>query len=190
MTTGAVILAGGESRRLGRPKQLVRFHGNTLVRLSVSAARHSHCDAVCVVTGAYADAVEREVLGLGATVVHNAGWREGMAASIRCGVAWADRAGHEAIVLCVCDQPHLAASHINALIARFAGEPVGSRYAGAVGVPAIFGREQFSALTALERDRGARDLLASAAAVEWPAGEIDVDREEDLPASCAILSAR
>ena len=178
MTAAVVILAAGASRRLGYPKQLVAPRGISLVRRAVTAAKDSRCDAVCVVTGAHAEAVAREADG--AAVVHNEGWEEGIASSIRCGVLWAEAAGHDVVVLCVCDQPRLSGAHIDALLGAFCGAAVASRYSGTLGVPAVFGRAQFADLLTLTGDRGARRLLAGAAAVDWPCGAVDVDTVDDM----------
>jgi len=57
----AVVLAAGESSRLGRPKQLVEFRGRSLIRGAVEAAREAGCSPVVVVLGAKAETVRREI---------------------------------------------------------------------------------------------------------------------------------
>ena len=175
----AAILAAGESRRLGRPKQLLPFRGTTLLRAIACEACISACDRVAVVVGAHAASVAGTVQGLPVAVVPNVLWQEGMAASIRCAVAWAVRGGSDALALLVCDQPALNAAHLDRLVAEYRvhRHPIASRYAGALGVPAVFGAAEFPQLFALSGDIGARRVLAATRphAVDWPDGACDVD---------------
>lgn len=83
------ILAAGASRRLGRAKQLLSFGGKPLVRHVADVVALAACAEVAVVVGAEDDAVRGALEGARATIAHNAQWREGIASSIRCAVAWA-----------------------------------------------------------------------------------------------------
>ncbi len=86
MKYGLLLLAAGESRRLGRPKQLLRFRGRTLLQHACLTANGAGCfAAVVVVLGAFADEIRREAGTLGATVVVNRNWKAGVGASIRGG---------------------------------------------------------------------------------------------------------
>ncbi|MBL0171674.1 MAG: NTP transferase domain-containing protein [Gemmatimonadaceae bacterium] len=86
-----VVLAAGESRRLGSPKQLlVDEAGRPLVARAAIALLEAGCSPVLVVTGAQDQAVSAAVRALGVTVVHNAVWTEGIGSSIRCAVEWAE----------------------------------------------------------------------------------------------------
>src|SRR5437763_12750721 len=58
---GAVVLAAGGSSRFGRPKQLLTFRGETLVRRAVRAASEAGCDPVIVVAGNLGDAIRSEL---------------------------------------------------------------------------------------------------------------------------------
>src|SRR4051812_39871586 len=116
MTVGAIVLAAGASRRLGCAKQLVMYRGQPLLSHALRAVRGTACASTCVVLGARALELVPLVTSEGAEPVHNPRWESGMASSIRCGVAWADREGHDAVLLCVCDQPHVATAHLDALI--------------------------------------------------------------------------
>jgi len=80
----AIILAAGASRRLGRPKQLVRLGGESLLRRTVRAALA--CDPVLVVLGSQAEAMAADLAGLPVIQVLNRDWEEGMASSIRAGI--------------------------------------------------------------------------------------------------------
>jgi CTP:molybdopterin cytidylyltransferase MocA len=186
----AVLLAAGASRRLGRPKQLVRLAGRSLVRRAAEAALGAGCAPLFAVVGAHADEVLRELEPLAAVPVRNAGWQEGIASSIRAGVAAAEAAapGCDGALLLLVDQPRVDAELLRRLLARFgAGRgalPVASAYGGGRGVPAVFPRASFAALAALRGDRGAKALLEAPGAevleVPFPDGELDLDEPADL----------
>jgi CTP:molybdopterin cytidylyltransferase MocA len=174
MSTAAIILAAGASRRLGRPKQLVEIAGEPLVHKIARVALEA-CDRVAVIEGAVS--LREPLADVPVEVVRNSGWEEGIASSIRAGIRWASDA--DAVVLLTCDQHELAPSHLHALLAhRFAA----SRYDGALGIPAVFPRGSFPALLELEGDRGAKPLLACATPVDWPGGLHDLDVPRDLDA--------
>lgn len=185
---GAVILAAGGSRRLGRAKQLLLHHDQPLLRAIAAQVCASSCARAAVVLGADADVIRGAVAGLALEVLTNPTWEEGMASSIRCGVAWAE--GCAALVLLVCDQPRLSADHVDRLAAAWrasaaqqdGGCIIASRYAGVLGVPALFPRRTFAALRALRGGQGARELLRGGEpviAVDWPDGAADVDTPQD-----------
>ncbi len=169
--TAAVILAAGASTRLGEPKQLVVLAGETLLERAVRIARDAGCRPVVAVLGAEAARIQERCALSGAEVLVNEAWPEGMASSIRVGVG--ALGGGDGALLMTCDQPAVTAEHLRALIAN--GEVTASAYSGRRGVPAYFPAASFPALLELRGDAGARELLRSAAAVELPGGELDVD---------------
>jgi molybdenum cofactor cytidylyltransferase len=184
VSIAALVLAAGSSRRLGHPKQLLSFGGRPLVRIIADRARASTCDRVIVVLGANANAIAPALRGADVETVVNRDWPEGIASSIRCGVVWAEGESCSAVLVLVCDQPALDAVHIDRLVAAYrAGSPrVASRYAGTLGVPALFDRTSFPDLRGLRGDEGARHILRVArdvAAVDWEPGSVDIDTNED-----------
>lgn len=181
----AIVLAAGASSRMGTAKQLLDLGGRSLVRHAAEVAYASGCSPVIVVVGAQAEAVRAELLGLAARIVHNAEWQEGLASSLRSGVRNlpADAA---AAILMPCDQPAISPDLLEQLIRRWretSAPIVACHYDGIRGAPALFTRERFAQLLALEGDVGARALLAQAAdgveTVEFPDGRFDLDTPED-----------
>lgn len=171
MHVTAVILAAGSSTRFGSAKQLALFEGETLVDRAVRVASEV-ADRVIVVVqpGALPDVVGR---------VENPSFAEGIASSIRAGVR---AAGETRVLLMLCDQPLITASHLRALLAVDA-PVVATGYGGTAGVPAVFAPEVVPELLALEGDRGAKSVIVSheAAVVPFEPAAVDVDRPEDLP---------
>jgi molybdenum cofactor cytidylyltransferase len=118
--------------------------------------------------------------------VLNPDWEEGLASSIRCGMAQIEKdAAVEAVVLLACDQPRLDHSVVQQVLGAFDGTPAGlaaCAYAGTLGVPAVFGCALFAELRGLRGPGGAKPLLVRHAPrvvhVDWPDGAIDVDTPE------------
>jgi molybdenum cofactor cytidylyltransferase len=187
MATGCAILAGGASRRLGQPKQLVSIAGEPLIRRIARAALCSRSTTVAVVLGAGATKIAAVLADLPLTCLANDAWAEGMASSVRVASAWARDADLDAILLVLVDQVHLTAAHLDALIAASerGRRIVASRYDGIVGVPALFPRACLPAMADLRGDAGARALLrgpgAPVASIPWADGRIDLDLPQDLP---------
>jgi CTP:molybdopterin cytidylyltransferase MocA len=178
-----VLLAAGGSRRLGRPKQLLVWQGETLVRRAARAALEAGVDELIVVAGAQRDAVAAALAGLDLRVVENDRWPEGIGSSIAAGVRAASGA---AVLLFLADQPGVDAALLAELIAGMeAGhERVACAYAGVIGVPALFSdRSDLVALRGLSEDRGAGHLLrrAGGAVLAIPAEQAahDIDDEAD-----------
>ena len=76
MQIGLLLLAAGDSRRLGQPKQLLSFHGESLLRRAAQTALATPCRPVVVVTGANHLRIKREVADLSLDVVVNPMWNE------------------------------------------------------------------------------------------------------------------
>ena len=185
----AVVLAAGGSRRLGKPKQLVRRHGQSLVRRTVTVALGAGCAPVVVVLGAHADAVRVALAGLDVVTLVNPDWQTGLASSLRVGVGALIHVEPPpaGVLLLVSDQPAIGSGLLARLVGRFDGRPgrrVGCRYGGTVGVPAIFEATLFPRLMQIRGDHGAKRLLTESstdlATVDWPEGGVDIDLPQDL----------
>jgi molybdenum cofactor cytidylyltransferase len=187
---GAVVLAAGGSARLGQPKQLLRYRGESLVRHAAQAAIGSGCASVSVVVGSEREKMAAALRDLKVTVVPNELWRDGIGSSVRRGVEALKDC--DALVVLVCDQPHVDAALIRQLVAlhRETQKPmVASAYAGTLGVPALFARACFDGLLSLGKKQGAKALLLSrpndVALVDFPGGAVDIDTPADYQALLA-----
>ena len=157
---GIVILAAGASTRMGQPKQLLLHRGQTLLRRAVETALASVCGPVVVVIGAHAELVRREVEELPVLVAENREWEKGMSSSIRTGLHELTMTNPEieAVIVMLADQPLVTAALINQLVdvSRNTGKRiVASAYGKVLGVPALFSRELFADITALNANEGA-----------------------------------
>jgi molybdenum cofactor cytidylyltransferase len=186
LKVGAVILAAGGSSRFGEPKQLLTFHGETLVRRAVRVATEAGCSPVVVVVGESGPAIREELRETSVVVVENPKWQRGLGTSIRTGVDYLTDST-DAVVLLTCDQPLLDSTIVADLVAQHerTGKPiVASRYANTLGVPALFDRSCFDDLLALPDESGAKSLIAARpndiASIAFEDGAIDIDTREDF----------
>jgi molybdenum cofactor cytidylyltransferase len=214
----AVILAAGESSRLGQPKQLIQFRGKTLVRRMVDAASEAGCRTVLVVLGDskrtasglptgkareheiyLVEAIRSELEKTGATIVANPNWKRGIGTSIRAGVQHLIEIapGVEATVLLACDQPFVDRAVIDGLITLHheTRKPiVAASYAGTLGVPALFDRSRLPDLIGLDDSAGAKSIILSnrdqVAEFPFPEGEIDIDTAEDRERLCVTSDSQ
>jgi molybdenum cofactor cytidylyltransferase len=186
VSIAAVVLAAGESTRLGRPKQTLQINHESLVERAVRVAFDAGFSPVIAVLrdNDLIDAVQKQ----GAIALLNRKSHEGMASSIRCGVAAAQSLNASGVVVMTCDQPGVTDDHLRALIANDAAV-TGSAYAGRVGVPAYFPAASFDALLTLEGDTGARKLLRGAKSISNEALNLDIDTEEDFRKAQVLFGA-
>lgn len=185
---GTILLAAGGSSRLGRPKQLLQVQGQSLVQHSVATATNAGLGPVIVVLGASAAAIAKEVQHPGVHTVVNEAWQEGMAASIRCGLAHLQQLAPKvtAVILMVCDQPYVSADLLKNLVAAHhqTGKPVVTcSYGDTFGPPTLFQKTLFPHLLRLAGDVGARAILREhaddVAAIPFAEGVVDIDTERD-----------
>ena len=176
----AVILAAGEGRRMGGPKALLALEGETLLRRAVKLALAAGCSPVLAVVGPW----DPGLADLAARAVVNAEAQEGMASSLRAGIAALPEEAGAALILTV-DQPSVDVTLLRRLLALASEDPlrpVACAYGDSLGIPAVLPRRLFPDLLALRGDRGAKVLLLreKAASLPFPGGEADLDTPADL----------
>jgi molybdenum cofactor cytidylyltransferase len=188
---GAVVLAAGLSRRMGAAnKLLLELEGAPLIARCVDAVLGSTARPVVVVTGHEAPRVRAALAGRAVRFAHNAEPEQGLAASLRVGLA---ALGDElaGAVVCLGDMPWVRADHVEALLAAFAasaGRAICVPTFGAQrGNPVLWPARYFAEIRAQTGDRGARSLLAAHAdqvcyvPVSDPGVTLDVDTPLDTP---------
>jgi molybdenum cofactor cytidylyltransferase len=185
---GLLTLAAGGSTRMGRPKQLLEYHGRPLLRHSVEQALDSRCRPVIVVLGADATACRATLRDLAVQIIVNEDWELGMGSSIRVGMAaLQERAPDvQAVVITLCDQPLIAPSLIDQLVELHLQNDapmVAASYDDHPGVPALFARSHFAQLATIDVNAGAKTLLRAAGSelltIPYPQAEVDIDTPDD-----------
>ena len=143
----AIILAAGESKRMGRPKMLLPLGKNTIVETVVCTALGSSVDKVLVVLGAERNRINRRLKPFPVETVYNPDFHTGMLSSVQAGFA-ALPDGVEAAVVLLGDQPFVSASVIDRLCAAQAVSPgcilipvCGDRRGHPILIPAAFRNE-------------------------------------------------
>jgi molybdenum cofactor cytidylyltransferase len=181
-----VVLAAGASTRFGSTKQLVRVNGRPLMHTVVSRAVELAGHSVTVVLGAHAGELAPLLKHTPASVAVNRDWAEGIASSIRVGMAQVPNTA-DGVLIALADQAAVTTEDLRRLAGawrRNVTSIAAAQYAGAVGVPAIFPRWCFRELTDLRGDRGAQQLLQRhtdrLVRLPMPSAELDIDRPEDL----------
>ncbi|GAA3985657.1 nucleotidyltransferase family protein [Hymenobacter antarcticus] len=184
-----VLLAAGASTRMGRPKQLLSYHGRTLLRHAAETAAATGCAPIVLVTGALHDELLTEVTGLPIQAAHNPDWATGMASSIRTGLTAVAAAEPRAVLIMLTDQPLVTPELLRQLITQQQATQapiVAAAYGDTLGVPAVFATSIFPELLKLEGAQGAGRLIArlgtAVGQVAFPAGLLDVDTPEQYAA--------
>ncbi|HEY2584575.1 MAG TPA: nucleotidyltransferase family protein [Tepidisphaeraceae bacterium] len=162
---GIVLLAAGGSTRMGRPKQLLRIGGRTLIRRATETAL---CvgGPVVVVTGAEAEQVAAEVDDLPVRIIENKDWSRGMGSSLRRGVQTLTESHPdlEALIVTLCDQVDVTPDTLNRLRAAYRETQkglCGASFDETIGPPALFSRTYVAELLRLPDASGAKSVLLS-----------------------------
>ncbi len=162
-----LLLAAGGSRRMrGKDKLLEIVDGEPLLRRAAAAVLQAGVGRVHVVMQPENATRDAALEGLDVRRITSAEWQEGMAASIRAGMAGLSQ-DCDAVIIALADMPEVTAAHLDRLVAAYdAGE--GREICRAVaadgtpGLPVLFGRRFFETLADLQGDRGARDVIKDA----------------------------
>jgi molybdenum cofactor cytidylyltransferase len=162
----AILLAAGESRRMGEFKQLLMFAGRTFVECCADHLLASRVDELVVVTG-HREADVRRALGERAVrFMHNADYRDGMSASVKRGMAGVSSAA-TAVLVALVDQPQIDSSIINRVITEYEKHPaliVIPTYNGRNGHPVLIDLQLRDQLLAFDASQGLRQVIHAHAA--------------------------
>ena len=157
-SVGAIILAAGSSRRLGRPKQLLDLDDRPLLQHVIGAAAAAGVGEIVLVLGHLADQVTAAItVPSNARIVVNHDFATGQASSLRTGLRALGPQIDRALIL-LGDQPHVAVAALDA-VALGPGPIRRIRYRDGPGHPVAFDRELWERLLTIEGDQGARQLV-------------------------------
>ena len=185
---GVVILAAGNSSRMGTSKQLLEVNGKTLLEHTVSCALHSSIANVTVVLGSNSEMHERVLKGKLLHTIVNPNWSLGIGSTIKFAIKEliARNTNLQALVFLVCDQPRINTTHINKMASfYFLKRPIAiaSQYKNTYGVPALFDRAVFASVLSIHDNTGAKEVLSHVEKdlllIPFEGGEIDLDTPEE-----------
>ena len=180
---GAIVLAAGGSTRMGRPKQLLAFNAQSMLRHVTEVAVAAGCAPIVVVLGCQHERMLGELEGMPVVAAANLCWKDGIGTSIRHGAATLIglRPTIGAIAVLLGDQPLVTADSLRALFELFERsrrDVCVSGYRGTIGPPVVVGRSRFAALRSLPDSQGAKAI--------WSACLDDVAIHPCDPAGCDI----
>ncbi|HEV2267947.1 MAG TPA: nucleotidyltransferase family protein [Steroidobacteraceae bacterium] len=182
----AIVLAAGGSTRFGSAKQLVRIGDRPLLSLVAGRAAEVVGHALIIVLGAHAAELTPLLKHSPGSLVVNRDWREGLASSIRAGVARLP-ASCAGVLLVLADQACVTAEDLRRLAGAWRRQQLcvaAAGYGATIGAPAIFPQHLFGELNQLKGDSGARLLLRRHAdhlvKVPMASAAFDLDTPDDL----------
>ncbi len=182
-----LILAAGESSRMGRDKALLEYRGRTFLETIVGTLREAGIARVAVVLGHHAGEIQNAVKLKSAEVVINRDYRLGQTSSLQAGLRALENPDLVAVVLCLVDHPAVSGGTVRALADLFQKSPapvVIPTYNAQRGHPVLIARVLFPELLALGPDEGANTAIrkyrdqTQFVEVDDPGILLDVDEPE------------
>jgi len=161
----ALILAGGESRRMGQPKMLLPWGNGTVLGQVISTYREAGLEDILVVTGGESERIGDIVKQHRARTVFNAQFSSGeMLSSLQCGLRSfsRDKAEVEAVLIGLGDQPQVQAGAVRQICESFrqqAARLVVPSFQMRRGHPWLVERSLWDELLELQPPQSPRDFL-------------------------------
>jgi molybdenum cofactor cytidylyltransferase len=158
----AIILAGGESRRMGVPKALLPYRGRTFVEHLLEVTRHPRVGVTRIVVGAHANEIREKLSAHAVEIVVNADWAKGQLSSIQAGIRSLPDGGNDGMILAPVDHPIVSAALVALLIREFdsSGKAIVlPTFHGRRGHPLIFRASLYPELLQASPEVGARQVV-------------------------------
>jgi molybdenum cofactor cytidylyltransferase len=160
-----IILAAGDSKRMGTIKQLLPWHKTTLLRHAIEQGLASDVNEVFVVLGANYKIIADHISQYNINSINNSNWSQGMGTSIASAMhyLYENNLNYDAVLIALSDQPLVDIKYYNYLINKYitsAKNIIASQNKDRIGVPAIFGSGYFETLSKLRQDIGARKIIS------------------------------
>lgn len=185
--TGIIILAAGNSSRLGHAKQLLDFKGVKLLQIAIDIAEESLSCVNLVVLGAYKDEIKRNINFQSCKIIINENWSAGLSSSMKVGLsAMIENHAVDQIIIMLSDQPFVNKELVDLMIKTQLESGKGivaCRYGDTLGVPVLYTRKYFQELLQLKEKEGAKKVifnhLEDCEIIDFEHGKIDIDTQED-----------
>ena len=188
MTLAGLILAAGESSRMGRDKALLHYQGRRFLEVIVANLRQAGLERITVVLGHHAAEIQRAVQLSDANVIVNRNYHLGQTSSLQAGLKTFDPAATDGVLLCLVDHPAVPAEVMRQLLDAYmecGALVVIPVHQGRRGHPVFIGRALFKELLELTLDEGANTVIRKyrdstrEVEIEDAAVLIDVDEPRD-----------
>ena len=160
-----LILAAGDSTRMGTPKQLLKWENTTLLGNAIETAKKANATKICVVLGANYEIIKAKIYHYKVEILKNDGWKLGIGSSIAFGVTHIleSESNFNAVLIMLADQPLIGSVYLNKILDKY---EMGKRQIVATsynnikqGVPVLFDAIYFEELSQLNDDKGAKAIL-------------------------------
>jgi len=153
----AIILSGGKSERMGSPKALLQYRGQTFLATILAAVTSARMAPAIVVAGHHFDVISKAFPDI--QIAFNPNYEQGMSTSVQAGIR-ALPAGLEGAAVFLVDHPMIDRQTIDALVDRLApGRIVVPVHNGRRGHPVIFAAELFDEILDLPPDQGLNSVV-------------------------------
>lgn len=191
----AVVLAAGQSIRMGKTKQLLRLKGKPLLEHVLEHLLKSKVDDIIVVLGSGSERIMMEVELQEVKVVVNESYEDGMSSSLKAGIK-ALSGNCDAFIVTLADQPFIGTSTLNAVIDAYLagkgliGVPI---HDGQRGNPVLFDMSLACEILTISGDQGAKKVLHKHETdvyeieVNTPSIFVDIDTETDFDEAKRML---
>jgi len=156
-----VILAAGESKRMGQAKQLLPWGNSTLLGHTISNVLEVQKDHVYVVLGAFYNQILEKHQNFPVQYIKNERWKDGMSSSIILAIQTLENQNINSVLFLLADQPEVDSTYIQSIIKDFNGHQdlIATKYPKSIGIPVIFGRSYFSELKNMNTQSGAKSII-------------------------------
>ncbi len=189
MNIGVVILAAGESKRMGVPKQILPIFGVPMLKYLVDEVLDTEAHPVTVVVGANKTKIVPLLENIPIGIIDNPNWQKGMGSSIKMGLvgSYLITKGFDGLIFMTSDMPFVNAEVINKLINTAIEFPnktiIASKYAGTLGIPVLYKKERFEDILDMKPEHGAKQFFNKypdeIVSLDFDLGAIDLDTKED-----------
>jgi molybdenum cofactor cytidylyltransferase len=189
VNAAAIILAAGESRRMGRPKAFLPFRGGTFLS-NIAGTLGLRCTPVIAVFGFDAERARQSAAAVGVEAIENPDYRLGMLTSLQAGLRVVPDAC-DAVLFTLVDHPAIALSTVDALLRS--GAPIAiPRFENRRGHPVLIRREIVAEFLAEAATSKVRDVIdCHASEIEYiEVGDPGISDDVDDPALYEKLLAR
>lgn len=153
----AIVLSGGKSERMGSPKALLQYRGQTFLETILAAIASARLAPAIVVAGHHYDLISKSFPDI--QIEFNPNYNQGMSTSVQTGIR-ALPAGLDGAAVFLVDHPMVDRQTIDVLVSRLApGRIVVPVHDGRRGHPVVFAAELFEEILALPPDQGLNTIV-------------------------------
>ena len=175
----AIILAAGESKRMGKPKLMLPFGKVSMIEMVVTNTLHSAIDKTLVVLGANKPAIENLLQEYPVEIVFNENYKRGMFSSVQLGIQAIPEIS-EAVMVLLGDQPMIGNTIMNQLIKTYKDskkEIIVATFNKMRGHPILLGHKYVEIINNFPTEKSLKDILQE---YSWDIEEMETGNPEIL----------